>query len=130
MVLADAYVNHGEALEYDLFHLWNLDINHPTMTVRRLRNFFFRLPYSSETLNDIAEIPREARTWDVNTWMLANIFDGIQFLDWHIICANSRNKPRPPKTYPRPEIKKKINKPAKAKWLGRTIVDKGGESNS
>ncbi len=124
MVLADVYVKHGEALEYDLLHLWNMDINDPRMTIRRLRNFFDRLPLDSETLNDIAEVPREARIWDVNTWMLANIIDGLQSVSWHIIATNSRNKPRPPKPYPRPETSKKKVK-TKAKWPGKTIIDKG-----
>src|ERR1044072_145681 len=125
MLLADAYVNHGEALEYDLFHLWGMDINDPRMTVRRLRNFFFRLPIDSETVNDMAEVPREARAWNVNTWMLANVVDGLQSVSWPIIAANSKRAPKPPKAYPRPAIKK-IVKTKKNIWPGRTIiVDKG-----
>lgn len=101
-----------------------MDINHPTMTVRRLRNFFDRLPVDSETLNDIAGVPREARIWDVNTWMLANVIDGLASVSWHVIAANSKNKPKPPKPYPRPETKKKV-KNTKPIWPGKTIIDKG-----
>ena len=105
MLLADVYVNHGEALEWDLFHYWNMDINDPRMTVRRLRNFFERLPSTSETISDIKDLPREAREWSNEMWMLANIFDGISHLDWVTIVANSKHAPRPPKTFPRPELK-------------------------
>lgn len=119
------YLEHGEALEYDLFHLWGLDINHPTMTIRRLRNFFYRLPVDSETVNDIAKVPRESRYWDVNTYMLANIFDALAHLDWVTIAAHKqRGVPKPPKPIKRPEMKK-IDKPKKAMWPGKTIVDRG-----
>jgi hypothetical protein len=124
MLLANVYVEHGEALEYDLFHLWGQDINHPLMTIRRLRNFFLRLPIDSETLNDIAEVSREARAWNVNTWMLANILDAVAHLDWVTIASNSRNTPRPPKPFDRPAMKK-IVKSKKAMWPGKTIVDRG-----
>lgn len=127
MILADVYVNHGEALEYDLFHLWNMDINDPRMTVRRLRNFFFRLPYKSETMMDIAEIQKEARVWDPNTYMLANIYDAITHLDWVTVSVNSKHAQRPPKVYPRPELKK-IVKTKRNMWPGKTIVDKGVKS--
>lgn len=124
MLLADVYVNHGEALEWDLFHYWNMDINDPRMTVRRLRNFFERLPSTSETISDIKDLPREAREWSNEMWMLANIFDGISHLDWVTIVANSKHAPRPPKTFPRPELKK-VPKTKKTMWPGKTIIDKG-----
>lgn len=104
-----------------------MDINDPRMTVRRLRNFFFRLPADSETLNDLAGVPRETRAWNVNTWMLANVLDAISHLDWVTIAAHSKNAPRPPKTYTRPPIKKVERKTKKVNWPGRTIVDKGAK---
>jgi hypothetical protein len=128
MALADAYVNHGEALEWDLFHLWGVDINDPRMTIRRLRNFFFRLPVDSETVNDIAEVPREARAWNVDTWMLANVVDALAHLDWVTIAAHSKHAPRPPKPFPRPTIKKVV-KSKKTIWPGRTIVDNSFRKN-
>lgn len=124
MLLADIYVNHGEALEWDLFHLWGMDINDPRMTVRRLRNFFQRLPSNSETIADIQNLTREAREWSPEMWMLANIFDGITHLDWVTIAANSKHAPRPPKLFPRPELKKVV-KTKKNIWPGKTIIDKG-----
>lgn len=124
MLLANVYVNHGEALEYDLFKIWGQDINHPLITVRRLRNFFERLPVDSETLNDIAEVPREGRAWSVDTWMLANVIDAIAHLDWVTVAVNSKHAPRPPKPFTRPAMKK-IVKSKKAMWPGKTIVDRG-----
>lgn len=110
--------------------MWGLDINHPTMTVRRLRNFFQRLPVTSETMNDIYEVPRESRVWDANTWMLANVFDAIAHLDWVTIAINKRHgTPKPPKPIKRPEMKK-IEKPKKALWPGKTIVDRGVANGS
>jgi hypothetical protein len=101
-----------------------MDINDPRMTVRRLRNFVERLPISSETLNDIGEVPRASRAWNVNTWMLANVVDALGMVDWHIIAANSQRVPAPPKPFPRPEIKKQ--KPITKKlWPGKTIIDRG-----
>lgn len=93
------------------------------MSLRRMRNLFFRLPYNSETVQDIQEIPREARAWDVNTYMLANAIDGIMAVDWHIVASNSKHPPRPPKPLPRPKLKKEAKKP-KGYWPGKTIVVK------
>jgi hypothetical protein len=57
--------------------------------------------------------------------MLANIFDGIAHLDWVTMAANSRHgSGKPPKPFPRPEIKK-IVKNKKTMWPGKTIIDKG-----
>lgn len=124
MYLADVYVNHGEALEWDLFKIWGMDINDPRMTIRRLRNFFERLPSSSETISDIHDVTRESREWSPEMWMLANIFDGINHLDWVTIASNSRQAPKPPKNFPRPEVKKVV-KTKKTMWPGKTIIDKG-----
>lgn len=127
MLLADVYVTHGEALEWDLFFYWNVDINDPRMTIRRLRNFFFRLPSTSETYSDMKELTREAREWPPELWMLANVYDAIAHLDWITIAANSRHGVgKPPKPFPRPELKK-IVKSKKAMWPGKTIVDRGGK---
>lgn len=125
MALAEVYLNHGEALEWDMFHLWGLDINNETVTIRRLWNFFSRLPVDSETVNDIAGVPRETRSWNVNTWMLANILDAVTHLDWVTIASNSKRAPKPPKPFQRPPTKKVV-KTKKTIWPGRTIVDKGG----
>lgn len=100
-----------------------MDINDPRMTIRRLRNFFERLPYDSETYLDIAKVPREAREWDANTWLLANVIDMLQAVDWHLVAANSKRPPHPPKPFPRPELKVKHTK--KKMWPGKTIIDKG-----
>lgn len=120
MLLAMVYVNYGEALEYDMFHLWGKDINDEDVTVRRLWNFFNRLPDHSETLADIAGIEREARNWSNELHMLANAVDALQAVDWHIVAAFSKNKPAPPKPLKRPALKKK-NNTAKL-WPGKTIV--------
>ena len=124
MFLADVYINHGEALEWDLFHLWGVDINGPRMTIRRLRNFVDRLPSTSETISDIKQLTREAREWSPEMWMLANIFDGINHLDWVTIASNSKHAPKPPSLFPRPELKK-VPKNKKTMWPGKTIIDKG-----
>jgi hypothetical protein len=94
------------------------------MTIRRLRNFLFRLPPDSETLQDISEVPKEARTWSPEVWMLANVYDAVSHLDWVTIAANSKHAPKPPKPFPRPELKKRVVT-KKNIWPGRTIVDKG-----
>lgn len=88
---------------------------------------FFRLPYDSETKFEIGEVPEEARLWSVNTYMLANVIDMLQALDWHFITANSKRAPSPPKPFKRPAIKKEYPKP-KGYWPGKTIIDKKGNS--
>jgi hypothetical protein len=120
MLLAVVYVNHGEALEWDLFDIWGLDINDESITVRRLWNFFSRLKNDSETLRDIGEVPWEGRQWSSDTFMLANIVDSLQAVDWHLVAAHSKNTPKPPKPFPRPQTAKKT--PAKKNWPGKTIV--------
>lgn len=106
-----------------MFHLWGLDINDESVTIRRLWNFFDRLPINSETLCDIGELSREQRTWSPEMYMIANVIDCIQALDWHFVAANSKNKPKPPKPYPRPEgVQRKTTKKL---WPGKTIVDRG-----
>lgn len=125
MYVADIYVNHGEALEWDLLKYWGMDINDPRLTIRRLRNFISRLPIDSEVVNDRDKIPREARVWNINTYMLANIFDAIAHLDWVTVSANSKRVQKPPKPFPRPDIKPKRVVTKKNIWPGKTIVDKG-----
>lgn len=120
MLLAMVYVNHGEALEWDLFHLWHKDINDEDMTVRRLWNFFSRLNNDSETLRDINGVPWEGRQWSVDTFMLATVIDALAAVDWHLVAAFSKNAPKPPKPHPRPIMQKKA--PAKKNWPGKTIV--------
>jgi hypothetical protein len=89
-----------------------------------MRNLFSRLPSHCHTNWEIAEVPLEARVWDSNTYMLANILDAVKANGWYIVAANSKRPPKPPKPFKRPEIKKK--KPAqKGFWPGKTIVDKG-----
>lgn len=80
----------------------------------------------SQTMLDIAGVPAEARLWDTNTWMLANIIDSIKELDWHTVAAYSKNKPRPPKPFYRPKVKTE-RAVAKKVWPGKTIIDKGGK---
>lgn len=89
-----------------------------------MRNLYFRLPIDCETNYDISETPREARAWNLNTYMLANVIDAVQAMDWHLIAANSKHPPKPPKPFKRPELKKKAPK-GKGYWPGKTIVDKG-----
>lgn len=110
-----------------MFHLWGIDINDESITLRRLWNFFDRLPVTSETLSDIGEITREERTWNPEMYMLANIIDSVQALDWHFVAANSKNTPKPPERIKRPEGKtRQVTK--KKLWPGKTIVDKGGKN--
>lgn len=91
-----------------------------------MRNLYERLPYNSEVNYDIEEIPKEARAWDIHTYMLANILDAAVFLDWHFIVANAKHPPKPPKPFKRPVLRKKvIEKKPKGYWPGRTIIDKG-----
>lgn len=121
MILAYVYTNYGEALEADFLQIWGVDINE--CSLRRMRNLYFRLPASCQTNWDITETPEEARLWGMDTYMLANVIDAIQAMDWHLIAANSKRPPKPPKPFPRPETKKKAPKPKKY-WPGKTIVDK------
>lgn len=121
MALANAYSEHGEALEADFLHFWNQDIN--DMSIRRMRNLFFRLPPNSEYVYEVNETPQEARVWDVNTYMLANVLDATQAVGWYIVAANSKRTPKPPKPFPRPKTKKQEKKP-KGYWPGKTIVVK------
>lgn len=127
MTLAWVYVTHGEALEADLLSIWGVDINE--CSLRRMRNLFERLPSTSEVHYDIEEVPRESRAWNINTYMMANLVDAIQAMDWHLIAINSKRPPRPPKPINRPKLKKEPEKP-KGYWPGRTIIDKGVTNGS
>lgn len=124
MQLAYVYTEHGEALEADLLRLWNQDIN--TISLRRMRNLYFRLPAECETFYDIEEITKEARQWNVDTYMLANLFDVMNAVDYHIIASNSKNPPKPPKPIQRPKLK--VEKKSPKLWPGKTIVEKGVSS--
>lgn len=107
-----------------MFHLWGMDINDENLTIRRLWNFFNRLPHTSQTLSDIADMSNEERIWSPEMYMLANVVDAVQALDWHFIAANSRSTPRPPKRIDRP-VGKTRNVTKKKVWPGKTIVDRG-----
>lgn len=103
-----------------MFHLWHLDINDESVTVRRLWNFFNRLPSTSETIADIQDLSREARTWSPEMYLLANIIDCLQAVDWHVIASASKRPPRPPKPFPRPSTTRVTKKKL---WPGKTIVE-------
>lgn len=94
------------------------------MDVRRMRNLSERLPPNSQVAFELNNTPPEGRLWDVNTYMLANIYDILAALDWHFIAANSKHTPKPPKPLKRPgsEPAKKTKKNV---WPGKTIIDRG-----
>jgi hypothetical protein len=123
MLLAKIYVENGEALEADLLRYWGQDINE--ISLRRMRNLFFRLPHNSETYSEINETPLEARIWDVNTYMLANVIDTLEAIDYHFISSKKKNPGKPPKPFKRPGLKAQPKK--KMVWPGKTIVDRGGK---
>ena len=100
-----------------------MDINDPRLSIRRLRNFVDRLPDNSELVREVAKLGPEARDWDSNTYMLANLLDVMMALDWHTVAAHSKNKPKPPKPFPRPKPKETVRK-QKPVWPGKTIVDR------
>lgn len=100
-----------------------MDYNDKRLTLPKLRNFFFRLPYNSQTRLDMAGISEEARPWDINTYMLANVIDILLALDWHTVAAHSKSAPKPPKPFPRPDVNSKPK--TKPRWPGKTIVSKG-----
>lgn len=53
----------------------------------------------------VREVAPEAAPWlgtERIQSMLADLIDLVGILDWHIVSANSKRKPRRPKPYPRP----------------------------
>lgn len=89
-----------------------------------MRNLFERLPYDSETIAEIGEFTPEYRKWEVNTYMLANIIDGLNYVAWTIMASNSKkgHAPKKPKPLKRPEQSVKPAVPAKKRWPGKTKV--------
>lgn len=106
-----------------MFALWGVDIN--TVSLRRLACFVKQLPIESKTVSAFNQVTPEAQAWDVNTYMLANVIDMLNALDWHLVAANSKHVPPKPKPFPRPNLKKK-----KVLWPGKTIVDTSKENNN
>lgn len=116
------YLDHGEALEADLFRVYGVDINE--CSVRRMLNLYSRLSFDSETSYDMNNVPSEARTWGVDTYMLANVIDMLRVVDWRLIAVNSKRPPSPPKPIKRPKMSE-VKKTSRNFWKGKTIVDNG-----
>lgn len=119
------YLNYGEALEADFLRYWHIDIT--DVSLRRMRNLYERLPMDSETLSEIGEYTSEARMWNVNTYMLANIIDAVNYVAWSVQATASKHPPRKPKPIKRPDLTK--TKSNKKMWPGRTIVQKEGSAD-
>lgn len=83
-----------------------------------MRNLFERLPIDSEVYAEAGEITPEARRWNIHTYMLANILDGINYVAWSVQqSAAGKRQVKRPKPYKRPQL----TKPKPKKWPGRTI---------
>ena len=98
-------------MEFELLRL-GIDIYElegGTLTIRRLRNIIDRLDSESELAVEMSGITREQRAWKrPETWLLANIQDCLQALDYHFVLANSeqgKGPKHPPKPIPRPGAK-------------------------
>lgn len=87
-----------------------------------MRNLFQRLPLDSETYAEINDMPIEARTWNPEVYMLANVVDAVMYTAWSVQAANSKRPPKKPKPITRPSLTKK--QPAKKRWPGKTIVQR------
>jgi hypothetical protein len=118
MQLSAVYGTYGEKLERDLFFYYGVDINE--CSLRRLRVLYEGLPYDSLTNQEIGDMPDEARLWDVNTYMQANILDQLAWIQWSIAASNSKHPPRKPKPIARPKLTNKRPE-KKARWVGKTV---------
>lgn len=87
-----------------------------------MRNLFERLPYDSEVIAEAGELTAEYRRWNIDTYMLANVIDGLNYVAWVVAASNSKHPPKRPKPMKRPEQTKKSAVPAKKRWPGRTMV--------
>lgn len=48
--------------------------------------------------------------WDRHAYMLADLFDAVQFLTHAFVTANSKRKPKAPDPYPRPGERSRVTK--------------------
>lgn len=130
--LARLIDEHGESIVSDLstYHgikPWQiLDGTYPP---RVLLAYIAKLPIDSATAASLRG-GDQFRGWDVNTYVLANIFDAVQSNTYAFIAANSKKKPPKPEPMPRPSNKKAKKKdPANNKFaaMARLAFKKGRE---
>ena len=72
---------------------------------------------------EAGKVPQAQKIWRrQDTWLLANISDALNALDYHFLCANSekgQGPKKPPEPFPRPTDPPK--KPQPRKRLGAAL---------
>lgn len=105
--LAGELAEHGGAIEYDLITRAGMSFDDvpARLSWRALGVFVRHLDASSAY---VREVEPERAPWlgtERIPSMLADLFDMVAVLDWHLVCANTprgKQRPRRPKPYPRP----------------------------
>lgn len=108
--MATVFTEYTEELEGELA-LRNIDIRDcddpdSSFTLRRLFVIYKALPPRNAVSVKVAKLSPQAQIWDVNSYILANVFDAIESLNYSFRCANrGKNSPEPkkPKPHPRPD---------------------------
>lgn len=95
---------HGGAIEYDLITRAGMSLDDVPARIswRALGVFVRHLDVSSAY---VREVEPEAASW-LAPWalrpMLADLYDLVSSLNYNLVAANSKHRPRKPKPYPRP----------------------------
>ena len=108
MLLSGLINRYSAELEGELafrgFDIRDMEDPYSSFTIRRLWVLFSALPARNAVSNAISSITREQAAWPIEAYILANVFDAIQALNYITQMANSPRgqKPQKPKQHPRP----------------------------
>jgi hypothetical protein len=95
-------------------------------SLRKLYVLFLAFPQMNLVSMAAAGFTPEQKTWGMDSYILANIFDAVQNMTYALVAMNSPRgrKPKQPKPYPRPG-RNNPARPRRGDWFpGETIVSR------
>lgn len=95
---------HGGAIEYDLMTRAGATLDDIGVRIpwRAFAHFVGHLDASSAYVREISPDDAPWLGTERVQSMLADVIDLLNAIDWHLVSANSKRRPRKPKPYPRP----------------------------
>jgi hypothetical protein len=125
---------HGGAVAADLLRFYGMDIHGLTdgsLSPKYVLALLENLPADSALVTAMRG-GADFHGWDRHSYLLADVFDAVQYLTHTFVSANAKKTPKSPEPYPRPgeaekqEEKRRIPNPLTAALKGEDVVPEVG----
>jgi hypothetical protein len=112
-------------LAYRGFDLRDCDDEDSTFTLRRLWVLYSGLPLRNLVSAAAAKLSREELSWSVTDFVLANVYDAVQSLDYTTKKINAPKGTNVAKPKPHPRPSRAVVRSRGMAFPGKQIFDKG-----